>query len=452
MDFYAIGRHVSGRAAIEPLMQSYFFDAVESGSALKFVNRGGSSVATFTENDLGFADGSSALVKTTRQQEHELPIQINIGHLDINNDYQPGSQQFRRLTTPSKHVVDLELPLAFSSSKAAQIAEVLMLNAWTERERFEMQATRKHAALEPTDIITLPNGQLARIVVSEYSDTGSLRLEAVADAVAHYSPVAVGNDASANTPQEVPLGGPTNLLILDIPALEDKDNRAGYYLAAGGYYAGWGGCEILVSTDAGVSYSSVFAITDDAEIGATTTALGDWPYPQQMDVINSVTVQMNDTANTLAGITDAQVLEGGNLCAIRAGSGWEILQFGVATLVSAGKYTLSRLMRGRFGGEALTAGHFVGDTFLVITREEINFLARPQADVGLDRLVKAATFGETSEAAEPMTITLIGNSQLPLAPLHLTAATDRATNDWSLSWKRRARTYFWWLDITEIPL
>lgn len=43
---YCITNNMSARAAIEPLMQAYFFDNVESGEKVKFVKRGSASVVT----------------------------------------------------------------------------------------------------------------------------------------------------------------------------------------------------------------------------------------------------------------------------------------------------------------------------------------------------------------------------------------------------------------------
>lgn len=46
VDGYGITSNMSGRAAIEPLAQAYFFDSVESDGKVKFVTRGGPSVVS----------------------------------------------------------------------------------------------------------------------------------------------------------------------------------------------------------------------------------------------------------------------------------------------------------------------------------------------------------------------------------------------------------------------
>jgi hypothetical protein len=453
LDGYVIGRHVSGRAAIEPLMAAYFFDAVESDATIKFVNRGGSSVATFTENDLGFGSDANALMRGTRMLEFELPIQVNISYHDKDNDYQPGSQTSRRLTSPTKHVVDIELPLALSSLKAAQISEVLMLNGWEERMQYEFQATRKHAHIEPTDVVTLPNGALVRVVSSEYVDNGIVKFEALVDASAHYSPVAVGNDAGLVAPQEVPIGGHTELITLDFAPFDVQENRSGMYIATVGFYSGWRGAEILTSNDQGTTYESIAATTKVAIIGRTTTVLQAAANVHQFDPHATVTVTLNDTTNTLSSITDDQVLAGGNLCAIKNKFGnWEILQFGVAILVSTGTYTLTRFMRGRFGTEAHATDHLIDGAFLMINEDTIGFIDLPKADINIERHIKASTFGETYLDAPGQTFTNTGNSQRPLAPLHAAGNANLTTGLWEFKWVRRARLDFWWSDFVDMAL
>src|SRR5690606_21111924 len=105
---YVIPRKMTGRAAIEQVRTAYFFDVVETDGVIKFVKRGGASVVTLTEDDyqpvseFGPAD-AEALVQYNRIQELELPVEVIVQYFDKDNDYQPGSQSYRRLATDSKH-------------------------------------------------------------------------------------------------------------------------------------------------------------------------------------------------------------------------------------------------------------------------------------------------------------------------------------------------------------
>ncbi|MBI2801232.1 MAG: hypothetical protein HYX63_13305 [Gammaproteobacteria bacterium] len=449
IDGYKIPRQMPRRDAIEPLRQGYFFDAVESSGVLKFVKRGGASVTQFTADDLGAdGDNSSALFKTTRQQETELPIEVNLQYLDTGNDYQPGSQRTRRLTSRSKQQVSVDLAISMSSIKAAQVADVLMRNVWAERTRYQLAATRRHLHLEPTDIITLPNGDLARIVATNYHDSGRLDIEAVADFQALYASSAVGNDANQNIPQTLTVPGPTKLVVLDIPALRDADNVPGFYLGAGGYYSGWRGCEVGLSADNGTAFDNIATIINDATIGYTTTTLGTSSLPHQIDLLNSVTVTLTTLNTTLSSISDAALLAGGNLCII----GDEILQFGSATLVSAGIYTLSRFLRGRLGSEYALVHSMAGERFVMLNSTEIFSINRGQTETNVPRLLRAVTFGDALSEADNVSVTNTGRRQQPWSPIILGASPVRATNDWVINWVRRGRIGWWWGDLIDIAL
>jgi hypothetical protein len=65
------------------------------------------------------------------------------------------------------------------------------------------------------------------------------------------------------------------------------------------------------------------------------------------DLLNIVNVTL--IGGTVSSVTDADLLNGANLIAINGANGWELLQFGVATLVSGTTYNLTRLLRARYG-------------------------------------------------------------------------------------------------------
>ena len=86
-----------------------------------------------------------------------------------------------------------------------------------------------------------------------------------------------------------------------------------------------------------------------ATTGVTVSALTDGPT-WRIDHANMLIVDID--SGTLQSTTRLQLLGGDNLAAIeRTPDHWEIIQFETATLIGAGRYALSNLLRGQRGTE-----------------------------------------------------------------------------------------------------
>src|SRR4029077_904383 len=91
---------MNARDSIVPLRSVGFFDSVESGSILKFVQRGGTIAVTLTPNDIGAFDDSASNQSedpppanaVVLSSEIDLPQQVRIQYSAVSRDYQPGTQ------------------------------------------------------------------------------------------------------------------------------------------------------------------------------------------------------------------------------------------------------------------------------------------------------------------------------------------------------------------------
>jgi hypothetical protein len=157
-------------------------------------------------------------------------------------------------------------------------------------------------------------------------------------------------------------------------------------------------------------------------------------------------------SGSLASVSSLEMLNGANLAAlIRADGNAELIQFQDVAL-SLGIYTLTKLLRGRRGTEVFTAGHAVGDPFVLLGGEGVT--RRP---LGLDRLgdtLRYRAVGRGGELRDARTaqLTLAGNDLKPYAPAQL-----KATGSWgsnlTLSWQRRTRVGGELIDGSgEVPL
>ena len=449
---YLRSTQMTGRSAIEPLARGFLFDAVESDGVLKFVRRGGATVATIAADELGAAaEGQQAgRAITTLQQESELPIELSVQYMDAERDYQVGSQRSRRLVPDSELSSSVQLPIVLNGTEAKRTAEVLQYIAWTERAVHQFALPLDRLALDPGDAIILPIAGIDRRVRLTRVTLGQVvECEAVADdATVYVSSAAAAPTTSAQ--QSVTVVGETIAALLDVPILRDADDDAGFYAAAAGTGSGWHGAALYRSIDQ-LEWSRITAMTAASVLGTCQTAL---PTGPTTIVDDGSTVDVRLFAGGLFSVSELQMLSGENTCAIGSpAAGWEIVSFQTATLQADGSYRLSRLLRGRRGTEWAVGGHGIGDMFVLL---EAGDLVRPvpaNTDIGVDRYYRAPAFGGDFNEADTITYRHQAVGKRPYAVAHVTGRRHApATNDWTLSWVRRSRIDGEWRDYVDVPL
>jgi hypothetical protein len=433
-----VGRQMSGRGAIQHLGGPYFFDGVESDGILKFVKRGGSSVATLEDEDMGCYEGEVVeLWKATRTQEEELPQKLTFMYSRFDADYQQGAQYALREAVLSGNNMGVEFSIAFTDNEAKEIVDTLMFTAWQNRHGFQIPTWQKFAKVEPTDII-VAGGETLRVTRRDEGVNGLIDIECVRELPAIYTGQ-VGTGASGSVGgQSVDVAGPTDYELLDIPNLRDRDyNSYGLYWAAAGYLDDWDGAAILKSPDNGDNFTLLETTNTAGVFGQAVTELGDFASGNIFDEINKVRVSVN---GTLSSATWDEVLNGANPILI----GDEILQFRTATLVSTGVYDLTGLLRGRRGTEWAMSDHAVNERVVFLDESSLHFVALDSTDFNVQRMFGAVTAGDTIEDVETKFLTYTGENLKPFNPVHL-SATFGTNGSIYLNWEQRTRYQGLWL-------
>lgn len=444
---YVVQRSTA-RSQIEQLMRAFYFDAVESDGKVKFVKRGSAAALTILEANLAAHEYGDTLPDNaivSRKQEMELPLEITVGYVDKDAAYQVGAQYSQRLTVESENQLSLNFTVAMPASKAKEIADVLMYEAWTGRTSFDIRTAWKHCYLEPTDVVNIvKDGRTytIRLTDEDYSVVSARR--AVLEDSSVYTQS--GTAAELTPPDEdIALLPVTKLLLLDIPLLRDQDEGVGFYAAACGYNDGWPGAQLYKSYDEGATWGSVGAgFLNEAITGVATTALGNFTQ-NIFDETNSFTVLL--TSGDLSSDTEANVLNGSNLALL----GNEIIQFKTATLIADGTYTLSGLLRGRFGTERANASHAAGDRFVLLTSSSIYLYPGSVEEYDVERRYRAVTFGGYLDEAETIRFTHTAVARTPLSPVLLGGGRN-AAGDLTLNWVRRTRISGGWNNYSDVPL
>ena len=439
----------TARSQLEQLMRAFFFDTVESDGKIKFVKRGGASAVSIPEDDLAAHEYGSEppdTLITTRKQELELPVELNIEYMDTGAAYQIGTQYSQRLITDSENKISLNFAIAMSATKAKQIADVLMYDAWTSRMTFSQSHSWKYSYLEPTDIITVTKSGRNYVmrIVDEDASEGIYARQAVLEDTTIYSQsaAAAGLPAPNESVTTTPL---TDLMLLDIPLLRDQDDGIGFYATACGYGPDWKGAQTFKSSDGGATWNSFGdAILNAAAIGVASTVLGDFTQ-HIFDELNSVTVTMIN--GELASDTELNVLNGANAALL----GNEIIQFKNAALTATNTYLLSGLLRGRHGTEWARSVHAAGDRFVLLTGTTDYLFPGPSVEYDLERKYRGVSFGGFLDDAGTINFTNTAVAQIPYAPVHLGGGRN-AAGDLTLSWIRRTRMGGAWNNYSDVQL
>lgn len=432
---YAVGGIDSARGSIGPLQGFFGFDAVESQGVVRFVSRGGAVVDTVLPDEMVAGDGTDEVISLTRAQETELPLAKKWRVINSDEDYGGLTVEARRATVDTARIVAETFDIAVSGNVADQAVRRSLWEAWAGREALAFRLPPSRLALDATDVIAVQHdGRLISCAIGSVAD-GDLRTVQArrVDASVYDLPVAVERVIAADS---ATLQGPAQARILALPQLsEDQDARAAY----GAVYANpWWGSAVFQWSQATDSWADVATQSVPASFGRLVDPLPAGPL-HRWDNGNAILVDMPTAA--LSSISDAAMLAGGNAVAIESAPGlWEIVQFGTATLVSPGRWRLTRLLRGQFCtddamGSPAPAGATVvllddGVAGLVLQVSElasdIGWRVLPYDALSGDGTITDISFNHTGRGLRPWT---------PAQP----RSARQTDQSWTLSWIRRSR-------------
>jgi len=427
----------SARSITELMMSTYFYEMVTSDK-IYFRPRGSASVATIPYADLGASasDDQPEPFALRKANELEVPAQIALTYINVSDDYQNDTQYSDRLiSSASGTVATVQMAIGMTPAEAKGVADVMLLDQTVGAVTAPISLLGDYCRLEPTDPITVTDadGVTFRMRIVKKNDSFPLLgFEAVLDDVSILTSQEI---TSADYAPETTVDPPVNtyLTLLDIPILRDADDDAGFYVATKGDGTPYPGSAVFYSSD-DVEYTRKATVLESAVFGMCTTTLGNWTGSRMFDEVNTVTVDVG--SGTLSSSTRAAVLDNLSTNAILIGD--EIIQFLTATLVSAGIYTLSRLLRGCRGTEWAMTGHAANERAVRLSTDGLRRVLLQNNELGLSLYYKGVTLGRalSSATAQQFTNTAIGRK--PFSPIIFKAGRD-SSNNITFEWQRRTR-------------
>jgi hypothetical protein len=250
-------------------------------------------------------------------------------------------------------------------------------------------------------------------------------------------PVPVQADGGRIAPNPDMSAGPISVALFDVPnVLGSLSSAPTVLLAASSPAGGWkqrpvdigfGGQQVAVET---TRAKSLLGRSLSVLAGGTVDLIDDE---------NSVDIALIDADQWLTSCDDPALAAGSNLAVL----GSELIQFGNATALGGGKFRLSHLLRGRGGTEWASSGHGADDLFCFLDRARLQAIELPNWIAGSSI--------DASIAGSSASIILTGESLRPPSPVGLSAELQ-PNGDLQISWTRRSRLGFAWIDGVDAPL
>ena len=432
--YAAYGRSI--RSAIEPLVECFAIALFDDGSEL----RSPTAAAPLTVAEADFGNGASGEQQPRLERQQlpatALPAALRLSYYDPARDFQAGEARASAVEQTGREE-QVELPAVMSAGAGKSLSQKTLARRWAGRDRLTLRLPPRYLALEPGSAVAVPLAPANWIVdqcrLDGFVVVAELRPTAKPD-------VAIPGDSGRIAPNIQPGTTDVSLALFDVPLLDQSSTQPTLMLAASSPTAGWksSGVEVTAASQTLV----VRTAARKTILGHASTVLGPGD-PYLIDDVGSVDIELIDAGQWLVSCDDEALVNGTNLAVL----GNELIQFGEVTPIGPGRFRLKRLMRGRGGTEWATGAHSAGEQFALMEGDALRAVELPDWATGSQ--VAAAVIG--GAASGEATIITTGESLRPPTPIRLESCFG-AGGDLALTWIRRSRRGWAWVDEIDAPL
>ena len=448
---YSVTEVADARAALQPLMLRYSFDAVERDGLLVFRMRDGLGAVPLTTSALALSPDLDGTVEQTRGAQAELAGRVRSRFVQADAGFDVLTEEAVLPDERTHAVSTSEMPLALTRSEGRQVVERWLTESRVARDTIRFALPMSQLGLGAGDIVSLKADQqegdsLYRI---DRVEQGEMQLvEAVRIDPKVYVPSDMPDEVESSK-SFVP-SVPVLPLFMDLPLITGDEIPYAPHLAATAQP--WPGSVAVYQSPGESDFRLLDLISARAIIGTTESDLEQGPVGRY-DRGPSVIVKL--MSGSLSSVEEDALLSGANLAAIGDGTAgnWEVFQFRQAELVAPDTYALRMRLRGQLGSDGLMPEVWPAGSYFVLLNglpEQIS-LSR-----NLRRVAQTYRIGSASRAiSDPsyvqMTEAFDGNGLRPYAPAHLNLdmTPDGAV---VLGWIRRTRVDGDGWDVAEVPL
>lgn len=446
VDGYVLDRPLSARQALEPLAQSFGFDAVMSAGALRFEGRGGHVSRLLGSDDLVLdRDGEPFALR--RNQETELPLELRLGFSDSEADYRSAAARSRRLAGAARREVAVETAIVTRSAEGRRLADQRLQEAWAGRETLECELSPRCIAIEPGDVLSVPveaGNRLFRVTRVADGPTRRISARAVEPAV-YVTAGASGGSRPPRTPPALP--GRPLVVPLALPIVTVQPPLL-LWLAA--FAAPWPGALAIWRADEAGLFALDGFVEAPSIVGETLTALPPGPLWR---TDRRAVLEVRLRGGVLSSVSPEAALAGANALALVGADGAvEIATVSQVELIGPQRFRLSSLIRGLGGSEAAAARLLPVGARVVVLDGAAVALTTDLADLGRTRRYRVGPARDDIGEATMVEFdaSVAGEALIPLSPVRPKAV--RNGGGVALNWLRRTRIDGDSWELAEVPL
>lgn len=430
--YAAYGRSIA--AAVDPLVNCFGISLFDDGSVI----RAPASIAPapVDEGEFGNSADGQPVPKIEREQaaSSSLPAVLRLSYYDPSRDYQTGEAR-AAAGEPAGTEAQQEMPAVLLAGDAKSLTQQMLARSWAQRDKLILRLPPARAGLEPGSIVALSLSPAEWIVESSTVDSFVAVVELRPSWSANAVIVADGGRSVANSDV---VAAAATLALLDIPNVTGEvASEPLILLAASSPTPGWSARSVSIAIPGQALVNQT--TRRKSMLGSADSVLG-FAEAALMDLVNTVDIELIDQEQWLTSCDDRALSDGLNLAVL----GDELIQFGNAALLGPGRFRLSRLLRGRGGTEWASSSHAAGETFCLIERDGLQAVALPAWCTGSIVTASAAK-------ASNWSVSVSAESLRPPNPVNA-AAELLPSGEVLLSWTRRSRSGFAWIDEIDAPL
>ncbi|WP_454657661.1 baseplate multidomain protein megatron [Bosea beijingensis] len=446
VDGYVLDRPLSARQALEPLAQSFGFDAIMSAGALRFEGRGGKVARLLGPDDL-VPDRDGEPFTLRRSQETELPLELRLGFSDSEADYRSAAARSRRLAGAARREAAVETAIVTRSAEGRRLADQRLQEAWAGRETLECELSPRCIALEPGDVLSVPAEAGTRLFrVTRIADGPTRRVSARAVEPAIY--VAVGASGGTRPPRLPPaLPGRPLAVPLALPIVTVQPPPL---LSLAAFAAPWPGALAIWRADEAGLFALDGFVEAPSIVGETLTALP--PGPLWRTDRHAV-LEVRLRGGVLSSVSPEAALAGANALALVGADGIvEIATASQVELIGPQRFRLSSLIRGIGGSESAAARTLPAGSRVVVLDGAAVALTSDLAHLGRTQRYRIGPARDDVGDATMVEFVapIAGEALVPLSPVRPKAIRTGAGID--IDWLRRTRIDGDSWDLVEVPL
>lgn len=417
--------------AIRSLAPVYFFDSPEyddgTGYKIRYRKRGGEFVRLITVDDM-----IDVPDETVRADALERPRVLHMAYQSPTVGYAAAKASPAR-NSPDILVVgevSTQIPVAFVDvNEAWRRADVMLKQTWVEvggEEQFSI--SDNNIDLIPSDPVAISvRGQVRRERLTQVMlEPGKLSIRALPDRQSAYTSNITGMPLPLPTPPPPSIVGQTVQAILDIPALNDNNDRLLWYLGMSGQTEAWYGALGQHSLDSGSTWTDSASTSSGTIMGELLNDMTA-AAPHFTDTTNQIHVRLYNPLDELESITQERFLsEGGSLAISLDGSDgklWEVMQARDVALQPDGSYILTTLMRGRLNTDGTE--HPAGS--IVVFLDSVLSVDAQSGWIGTSIAHRAISYGNSADGAVVYSEDYTGQSQREWPVANLLLSSDGTT-------------------------